>query len=488
MGDAAGRNVVDLPRDRDDLDPEVDARDAEYAFARDVELEARRIRVRDAARVKVAAEQQAEAPPFDDGLLGEVLARPAPPPFRVEQLVPSDAGTLLVASRKTGKTTWELNLADSLLTGRDFLGRFGVRAIDGRVGLLNFEVSGHQLGRWADEAGVDRQRLYLVNLRGRRNPLANDDDRAELTRRVRAHEVETLIVDPFGRAYTGKSQNDPGEVAAWLADLDQWARGECGVVDLVLAAHAGWNGERTRGASALEDWADSMVTLVRDADDDQLRFLKAEGRDVLIDEDRLAYDAATRRLSLAGTGSRRQGARQRHVEELIPAVVDAVRASPKISGYKLQTALREAGATYQRGDEVKAAKLAVERGLLTATKGPRNSTLYAPATAGEHLSPPAETPLPRVDSDPASGPGTYPDLSRPIPAGQVTTYPDLPSIEREVVTDRSDSPPIPPDFQAALDATPDDPPLCTRCGRPLHPVCVDAGQTEHEACPTREPT
>ncbi len=157
---------------------------------------------------------------------------------------------------------------------------------------------------------------------------------------------------------------------------------------MVLSAHAGWNGERTRGASALEDWADSIVTLTRDPDDDQVRYLRAEGRDVLVEEDRLDFDPATRRLTLSGAGSRRASAKARHVEELVPAVVEAVTAAPGLTGYKLQSALREAGASYQRGDEVRAAKFAVERGLLVVEDGPRRSKMYHPAT---HLSRPIPT-------------------------------------------------------------------------------------------------
>ncbi len=70
-------------------------------------------------------------------------------------------------------------------------------------------MSAGQLARWADEVGIAKDWLYLVNLRGRRNPFGNDDDRQALAGRLREHEVESLIVDPFGRAYTGKSQNDP---------------------------------------------------------------------------------------------------------------------------------------------------------------------------------------------------------------------------------------------------------------------------------------
>src|SRR5687768_13005377 len=65
-----------------------------------------------------------------------------------------------------------------------------------------------------------------------------------------------------------QSQNDPGEVGAWLIGLDQFTRTEVGALDLVLATHAGWNGERTRGSSALEDWADSIITMTRDDSED----------------------------------------------------------------------------------------------------------------------------------------------------------------------------------------------------------------------------
>ena len=46
-------------------------------------------------------------------------------------MVLADGFTSVVAQRKTGKTTFNLNLADSFLTGRDFLGRFPVVPVTG---------------------------------------------------------------------------------------------------------------------------------------------------------------------------------------------------------------------------------------------------------------------------------------------------------------------------------------------------------------------
>ncbi len=396
------------PPDPDEL-AELKARQDAAADALALDNEVRAQRIRKQAAAVVAAELAGHAPPFDADLLVDVLARPQEPPHRVDGLIPSDAGTLIVAQRKTGKTTLELNLARSLIGGEDFLGRFPVRRVTGRIGLLNYEVSAGQLGRWAHEAGVQTDRLYLVNLRGRRNPLGNAEDREHLAEQLRQHEVESLIVDPFGRAFVGKSQNDSGEVGAWLANLDRWARGDCGVADVILTAHAGWEGERTRGASALEDWADSIITLVRDKDDEQIRYLRAEGRDVLVEEDRLDFDATNRTMALAGAGSRKAAAKSRNVDELVPAVVSAATVAPGITGNKLKQTLRTAGVNFHNGDELAAARLAVGRGLLEVRSGPRNSSMYHPIT-------------------PTSP--TSPDFSPPIPGAGQTTSPTSPIGER----------------------------------------------------------
>lgn len=190
---------------------------------------------------------------------------------------------------------------------------------------------------------------------------------------LRSRNVETLIVDPFGRAFDGASQNDAGEVGAWLVDLDRFAREEVGALDLILAAHAGWNGERTRGSSALEDWADVIVTLTRGEGDDATRYLRASGRDVDLDEDALAYDPITRTLTMAGTGSRQRAKDTRKLAYLSVLVVRLARATPGIGVAELTKTLRtmDDAPTFRDRDVSTAAKYAVEQGLLrTEGAGP----------------------------------------------------------------------------------------------------------------------
>ncbi len=340
-------------------------------FQQSVLDELQKLRIRKAAREALNAEGEPVAPPFDFGTLAQILARPAEPPMRVDRLIPWEASTLVVAQRKTGKTTLMLNYAESLLTGEPFLGAFEVRPLTGTVAILNFEVSAAQLARWAEEIGVDRDALLLVNLRGRRNPLGNVKDRAELAKLLRDAEVESLIVDPFGRAYTGTSQNDSGEVGSFLVDLEVFARGEVGVRDLMLTAHAGWNGERTRGSSALEDWADSIITLTRDAEDETLRFLRATGRDVEVEEDRLDFEPVHRTLTMSGTGSRKKSKEEHKIVDLVDFTVRAAVEQPGIGMGAMIVAIREMddAPTFQDRDVSKAAKRAVGLGMLRVEGG-----------------------------------------------------------------------------------------------------------------------
>jgi hypothetical protein len=363
-------------------DPYQDPPEPDYdtIFAEEVEREARKIRVREAAQRKIRTEQVGPLPPFDAGTLREMLARPLPPQARVDGLIPWEASTLIPAQRKTGKTTLLLNLSRSFLTGEPFLGTFEVQPADGIVALLNYEVSGDTTTRWADEAGLDQDRFFLVNLRGRRNPLADPEDRDRLAQLLRQRGTESLLVDPFGRAYTGQSQNDPGEVGGWLAELDRFTREEVGAQDLILTTHAGWNQERTRGSSALEDWADSIITMTRDdsKDGDGERYLRAISRDVDLEEDQLNYDPTTRTLTLTGSGSRKAAQDTRRHDNLDKAVLDLITAKPGLNTTEIERALREAGVSFQRGDIGPAAHRLVEAGHLRMEPGRRNAKQYYP--------------------------------------------------------------------------------------------------------------
>lgn len=167
-------------------------------FEQNVSAELHKLRVREEAKRRFAIEKAGDAPPFDALLLTDTPLFSPEESFRIQGLGPAESSWIVNAQHKTGKTTFILNVTHSLITSEPFLGKFRVHPVDGRVAILNYEVSGPQLGHWARQAGVPDDRLFLVNLRGRRNPFAYPDDLERLAEVLKAQEVESLIVDPFG--------------------------------------------------------------------------------------------------------------------------------------------------------------------------------------------------------------------------------------------------------------------------------------------------
>lgn len=320
------------------------------------------------------------ADPFDAGSLAEILARPDSTRFRVEGLLLAEGFTTVVAARKTGKTTFNLNLADSLLTGRDFLGRFPVEPVAGRIALLNFEVAARQVAHWASLVGVDPDRFDIVTLRGRRNPLLHPQDRADLAKYLRDRDVEFLFVDPLSRAFYGDNGNDNTQMQRFLSDLDTFARSEVGATDVVLNVHAGWNADRSRGASATEDHPDSIIWL-RPGDrekGDRSTYVEARGRDVDVDEMQLAFDPSTYRLSLTGEGSRREAKRTQKQGDLEPHLQRIITGQPGINTKGLTEALRAAQVPFQKGDETRTLKAMHEGGRIGWKRGASNASLWYP--------------------------------------------------------------------------------------------------------------
>jgi RecA-family ATPase len=301
------------------------------------------------------------------------MLAPPEPAARVDGLIGWAASVLITAQRKTGKTTFELNLARALLLGEPFLGRYPVRKIDGRVAILNYEVSAQQLARWAIEAGVPPERILTVNLRGGSNPLAWEEERAELAAELRRREVETIMVDPFGRAFTGSDQNSAGDVQAFLLMLDQFCRAEVGALDLMMSAHAGWQQERTRGSSALEDWPDTIITLTKD--EDGQRYLRAIGRDVDIEEDQLSYREADRRLLLTGAGSKAQAQASARDADLESEILTVLGQGDGLGMNELWRVLSEQGVKCRRGDHSRAAQRLINKGLAYEEIGPRRARI-----------------------------------------------------------------------------------------------------------------
>lgn len=308
---------------------------ADAGFERDVRIEAHRQRVRVAAREIVDAEQHAAGwhTPDSFGPLCDELMLPEPMvSWRIRSLLGLGHNALVVAKRKTGKTTLINELVRSLADGEKFLGRFEVIPADGAIAIFNYEVEPSQYRRWLREVGiVNSDKIHVLHLRGQSLPLSHPRVRAWTAAWLREREVKIWIPDPYSRAYVGSvnNGNDEAEVGRFLDLLDQ-VKTEAGVSELIMPTHSGKGrveaGEESAiGSQRLEGWPDSMWYLTRDETSGH-RFLRAEGRDVDIVEEQLHHDAETRRLTMGGW-DRKEARRLRELDALHLLVIGQPGAS-----------------------------------------------------------------------------------------------------------------------------------------------------------------
>jgi hypothetical protein len=288
--------------------------------------------------------------------------------FLVEGLIPKDGTTTFVASKKTGKTTLAFHLIDCLISEKTFLGSFDVNEFDGRIGYLNYELTERQSQEWFEKTKIsDTDRLNIWNLRGKPSPFRSDLAIEKFVKEVREQEITVLLVDPFSGAYRGGKSMDNDEIKAfWL--MMEAVKIESGVNELIMIVHAGWDGTRSRGASTLEDHPDSIIYLEKQADN--VRTLRAEGRDVLVEIGELGFDEKTMSLVFKGPITL-----QTRVEKTSKLVLDLIKKSGPMSATDLTRNLKR-----NKDDVRDARELLLREGKIIMTVSGAKK-LYSEATA-----------------------------------------------------------------------------------------------------------
>ncbi|WP_342023687.1 bifunctional DNA primase/polymerase [Arthrobacter citreus] len=274
---------------------------------RQVQEQLQRLKVMDEAKLLFKQEQQLrdfEQPPSMRTLAEELELPEEDEPWLVEGLLQAGGNLVIAAGYKTGKTTLVQNLVRSLVNGERFLGEFKTTPLVGKVALFNFELTEAQQVRWLRESGItDTNAVMLSHLRGRRGILTTDAGKQWVAEQLKANEVQVWVIDPFARAASGLDENSNTDVGLFLEHLDEIKR-LAKVSELVLVTHTGRGNPdepaRARGATRLNDWADTNMTMVKDSRGN--RSIAAEGRDVWVGKTRLAYDVTMRRLSVLGDG------------------------------------------------------------------------------------------------------------------------------------------------------------------------------------------
>jgi hypothetical protein len=331
-------------------------------------------RVRREARRRLDAEERGPVTLPESVTLRERLARPRQAPsYRLERWKPRHSRVMLAAQFKTGKTTLVGNYLRCVVDGDDWLGRYPVTPIDGRVALLDFEMSQGQLDDWLGAQHIRASdRIVVTSMRGQAaafNPL-DRTNAAEWAARFREQGVEDLVLDCLRPVLDALGLDEHRDAGRFLVPFDALLKA-AQIDDALIVQHMGHIGERSRGDSRLRDWPDVEWRLVRqDENPASARYLSAYGRDVDVPESQLAYDPALRRLTLVG-GSRQDAKTGR----VLDAVIEALQAtSERLTGRGIKDAMRH---TEHGKDAIDAAlREGVRQRRLSVEEGPRRSHLY----------------------------------------------------------------------------------------------------------------
>lgn len=237
------------------------------------------------------------------GHLGQELELPIEElQWAIKDLFPTGANVTLTAQYKAGKTTLINSLTRSLADGEKFLNYFEAPVHPGRITIFNYEVNTTQYRRWFKDVNVKNvEKVSMYHMKGSMAPILAPYVQDYLVEFLKGLETQTWILDPFAGAFTGSGdENSNSDVTVFLNILDN-IKLRAGIQNLVMPIHTGRAQEhgvdRARGATRLDDWADVRWILKKTQDG---RFFSADGRDVLQEEQALAYDPISRSLSFGG--------------------------------------------------------------------------------------------------------------------------------------------------------------------------------------------
>lgn len=369
---AAGRDsVVSFPGLK--TNDEAEAENEPGFFESEVASHKRRILALREAKRQIAAEESSGVELPDVITLDEWLEQAdEPEAWRIDGLWPVGGRVNLSASPKAGKTTLITNVVRTLVDGDVFLGEYFSSGAPAResgpsVIVFDLEMTEGMLKDWYRKINLEnRRQVSVIPLKGQGSALdfLTPETRKRLVEKYQG--AHTYILDPVGPLLMalGMDENSNTDVQRFLTTWDEFVH-EMGGKESMVANHAGWNGERARGASAFEGSGDSLWMLTNpERGDATPRFFRARGRDVSVAESQLVMDE-NKNLTLSGK-SRKQVADEAKARAAVPVVLSVLEDGKVLSSNAIEAEVKRLKLEDGPGrDSVRAAvKLAYKQGRL----------------------------------------------------------------------------------------------------------------------------
>ncbi|WP_201368410.1 AAA family ATPase [Mycobacterium intracellulare] len=261
-------------------------------------------------------------PPPEPGTATEQLAQGVPDiDWIIKDLFP--AGICQVnAQQKAGKTTLALNMAHSLLTGNEFLGRFKTSfGSDEAIGYLNLELDKQMFLSWLSDFGMkdELKRLHLYHAREKgfgRPDLRNDIALTWFVEWVARNNITMLVIDTLSKLYDPSQWgggSDPNLAYNRFWQVLETLKRDGGLRGIFILHHTGYSEDganRARGASAMMDNPDVNMTYRHEGNQggaapNNVRWLSANERIEPVAEFELDFKVSGRRLFATGSTNKR---------------------------------------------------------------------------------------------------------------------------------------------------------------------------------------
>jgi hypothetical protein len=228
-------------------------------------------------QVDIAVDLGVVPPPYPGIVTRRELKKAGlmPPPQVIDGVLHQGCKMVLSGTSKSNKTWCLLNLAASVSSGTEWLGR---RCAKMPVLYLNFELHEWAMSQRLDAicsvrsdcGGVD-DGLHLWNLRGHNSDIALM--RPKLEEELARYEFGLIILDPVYKVLGDRDENANGEIAGLMNELEQLARRTRAAI--VIAHHFAKGDstvknaiDRMSGAGAWARDPDSLVVMTPHEEDD----------------------------------------------------------------------------------------------------------------------------------------------------------------------------------------------------------------------------
>lgn len=278
---------------------------------------------------------------FDTGndLNYDLAADYAAPDWRIEGLLRVGQITTVAGMAKSGKTSLLVNRVRSYVDHKALFGHFqmGV-ALEGNVGVWNFELTPGQMTDWFKRAGIiNRHKVKTLHARGHNLFIQDDTVLEKAIDWCNDNNIEILEIDPLQAAFVGSINSDE-DATAFVHALEAIQARSC-VKDIILTTHMGhaaakdMDAMRSIGSSRWTGFADNMWVYSRP--DDVGIIAIPRGRDIFIEPFNVRMDPVTKILSYEKP--------PKSIDENWNAVISALKAETVVAKTQLTESRGEGG-------------------------------------------------------------------------------------------------------------------------------------------------